>query len=67
MISGIIPRPMAFVSSISEDGVENLGIFRYVLNVECMLKLTPRRVRPSLHPNQLVQPGTHVSFTTIGT
>lgn len=29
MISGIAPRPIAFVSSISEDGVENLGLFRY--------------------------------------
>ncbi|KAJ3561432.1 hypothetical protein NP233_g10195 [Leucocoprinus birnbaumii] len=29
MIAGIVPRPIAFVSSISEDGVENLGLFRY--------------------------------------
>jgi hypothetical protein len=28
MISGIIPRPVAFVSSISEDGFENLAPFR---------------------------------------
>jgi hypothetical protein len=31
MISGIIPRPIAFVSSISEDGVENLAPFRFAL------------------------------------
>ncbi|EIN14335.1 hypothetical protein PUNSTDRAFT_110446 [Punctularia strigosozonata HHB-11173 SS5] len=29
MISGIIPRPIAFVSSISEDGVENLAPFSW--------------------------------------
>lgn len=29
MISGIVPRPIAFVSSVSEDGVGNLGCFRY--------------------------------------
>ncbi|KAI0333209.1 hypothetical protein GY45DRAFT_1245176 [Cubamyces sp. BRFM 1775] len=28
MISGIVPRPIAFVSSISSDGVENLAPFR---------------------------------------
>ena len=30
MISGIVPRPIAFVSSVSADGVENLAPFRYV-------------------------------------
>ena len=29
MISGIVPRPIAFVSSLSEDGVANLAPFRY--------------------------------------
>ena len=29
MVSGILPRPIAFVSSISETGVENLAPFRY--------------------------------------
>ncbi|KAF9446442.1 hypothetical protein P691DRAFT_673607 [Macrolepiota fuliginosa MF-IS2] len=29
MISGIAPRPVAFVSSVSEDGVENLGLFSW--------------------------------------
>jgi hypothetical protein len=28
MISGIVPRPIAFVSTISEQGVENLSPFR---------------------------------------
>lgn len=28
LISGIVPRPIAFVSTISEDGVENLAPFR---------------------------------------
>ena len=28
MISGIVPRPIAFVSSIAEDGTENLAPFR---------------------------------------
>lgn len=28
MISGIVPRPIAFVSSISEAGIENLAPFR---------------------------------------
>ena len=28
MISGIAPRPIAFVSSVSESGVENLAPFR---------------------------------------
>lgn len=31
MIGGIAPRPVAFVSSVSEDGVENLGLFRCVM------------------------------------
>ncbi|KAH7903376.1 hypothetical protein BJ138DRAFT_1074133 [Hygrophoropsis aurantiaca] len=30
MISGIVPRPIAFVSTISESGVENLAPFRQV-------------------------------------
>ncbi|EPT00533.1 hypothetical protein FOMPIDRAFT_1036692 [Fomitopsis schrenkii] len=30
MISGIVPRPIAFVSTISETGVENLATFRKV-------------------------------------
>lgn len=29
MIAGIVPRPVAFVSSVSEDGVENLGLFSW--------------------------------------
>ncbi|KDQ61886.1 hypothetical protein JAAARDRAFT_525326 [Jaapia argillacea MUCL 33604] len=29
MVSGIVPRPVAFVSSISEDGVENLSPFSW--------------------------------------
>ncbi|KAL1940375.1 hypothetical protein VTO73DRAFT_8947 [Trametes versicolor] len=29
MISGIVPRPIAFVSSVSEDGVENLAPFSW--------------------------------------
>jgi len=29
MISGILPRPVAFVSTISEEGVENLAPFSY--------------------------------------
>jgi hypothetical protein len=28
MISGVVPRPIAFVSTISEQGVENLSPFR---------------------------------------
>jgi len=28
MTSGIVPRPIAYVSSISEDGVENISPFR---------------------------------------
>ena len=28
MISGIAPRPIAMVSSVSESGVENLAVFR---------------------------------------
>lgn len=32
MISGILPRPIAFVSTVSEDGVGNLACFRYVLH-----------------------------------
>lgn len=31
MISGIVPRPIAFVSSVAEDGTENLAPFRYSL------------------------------------
>lgn len=31
MISGIVPRPIAFVSSISNEGVENLAPFRSVI------------------------------------
>lgn len=30
LTAGITPRPVAFVSSVSEDGVENLGTFRCV-------------------------------------
>lgn len=29
MISGIAPRPIAFVSTISDDGIENLAPYRY--------------------------------------
>jgi len=29
LISGIVPRPVGFVSSISEDGVENLALFSW--------------------------------------
>ncbi|KAK7693434.1 hypothetical protein QCA50_003002 [Cerrena zonata] len=29
MISGVTPRPVAFVSSISADGIENLGLFSW--------------------------------------
>ncbi|KAG2122507.1 hypothetical protein BD769DRAFT_1777144 [Suillus cothurnatus] len=39
--SGIVPRPIAFVSTISEEGIENLAPFRsYTLpssNALCML------------------------------
>ena len=28
MISGVVPRPIALVSTISEGGVENLALFR---------------------------------------
>lgn len=28
MVSGIVPRPIAFVSTISESGTENLAPFR---------------------------------------
>lgn len=28
MISGVVPRPIALVSTISEEGVENLAPFR---------------------------------------
>ncbi|KAJ7474541.1 hypothetical protein B0H11DRAFT_2174167 [Mycena galericulata] len=31
--SGIVPRPVAFVSTIAEDGTENLAPFRYYLQV----------------------------------
>lgn len=33
MISGIVPRPIAYVSSVSESGVENLAPFRYAYQV----------------------------------
>ncbi|KZO92318.1 hypothetical protein CALVIDRAFT_586064 [Calocera viscosa TUFC12733] len=29
MISGIVPRPVAFVSTVSEDGIENLAAYRH--------------------------------------
>ncbi len=32
-VSGLVPRPVAFVSSISEDGVENLAPFRCALHL----------------------------------
>ena len=32
-VSGLVPRPVAFVSSISEDGVENLAPFRCALRL----------------------------------
>lgn len=34
MISGIIPRPIAYVSSVSEAGVENIAPFRYVFDYQ---------------------------------
>lgn len=37
MISGIVPRPIAFVSTISEDGVENLAPFRYIVVIASIL------------------------------
>ena len=36
MISGIIPRPIAFVSSISASGVPNLAPFRSVGHTRCL-------------------------------
>ena len=30
MISGIVPRPIALVSTISEEGIENLAPFRCI-------------------------------------
>lgn len=42
MISGIVPRPVAFVSSVSEDGVENLAPFRCVADhVRALLEANP--------------------------
>jgi hypothetical protein len=35
MTSGIVPRPIAFVSTISHDGVENLAPFRYAYSFAC--------------------------------
>ncbi|TFK37158.1 hypothetical protein BDQ12DRAFT_205838 [Crucibulum laeve] len=37
MMSGIIPRPVAFVSSVSEDGVENLAPYSFfnMLSAHC--------------------------------
>ncbi|KAG6375234.1 hypothetical protein JVT61DRAFT_3448 [Boletus reticuloceps] len=37
MLSGIVPRPVAFVSTISEGGVENLAPFRYILIIASIL------------------------------
>ncbi|OSX63129.1 hypothetical protein POSPLADRAFT_1056489 [Postia placenta MAD-698-R-SB12] len=31
MVGGVVPRPIAFISGISADGVENLSLFRYPL------------------------------------
>lgn len=30
MISGVVPRPIALVSTVSQEGVENLAPFRQV-------------------------------------
>ncbi|KAF8167426.1 hypothetical protein B0H34DRAFT_16391 [Crassisporium funariophilum] len=50
MISGITPRPVAFVSSISEDGIENLAPFSWFNQVSA----SPPVISISCH-------GTHVS------
>ncbi|KAJ7434432.1 hypothetical protein B0H11DRAFT_2179326 [Mycena galericulata] len=68
--SGIVPRPVAFVSTIAEDGTENLAPFRYYLqslrymrqaqsNLPLMtLKLTALKPQVSTNP-----PIISVSFT----
>ncbi|EKM76468.1 hypothetical protein AGABI1DRAFT_115800 [Agaricus bisporus var. burnettii JB137-S8] len=59
LTAGITPRPVAFVSSVSEDGVENLGVFSWfnqvsptppVISISCTnhptrLKDTARNIR----------------------
>lgn len=41
MISGIIPRPIGFVSTVSENNVYNLAPFRYALFLyACSMPLT---------------------------
>ena len=40
-ISGIVPRPVAFVSTISEDGIENIAPFRWnFMFIECSYSLS---------------------------
>ena len=38
LISAIVPRPIAFISSLSPDGVQNLAPFSYFMGVGCILK-----------------------------
>ncbi|KAF9236880.1 hypothetical protein BU15DRAFT_88937 [Melanogaster broomeanus] len=40
MISGIVPRPIAFVSTVSETGVENIAPFSYLAVPSHPLKVT---------------------------
>jgi hypothetical protein len=39
LTSAIIPRPVAFVSTVSEDGVRNLAPFRYAFCLVCLIIL----------------------------
>lgn len=57
LISGIVPRPVAFVSTLSEDGVENLAPFRYARPRRHHYIMIPRTRDRADAVTQLVQHG----------
>ena len=61
MISGIVPRPVAFVSTISEDGVENLAPFRYASAIASSIQIADVLVVRVVGSTRCDTPATHDS------
>ena len=73
MKSGIVPRPIAFVSTTSADGIDNIAPFRYACVLHALRRIRISSVEPT--PSSLsfvtgvvsffVQPGDHGPSDTL--
>jgi hypothetical protein len=61
LVSGIVPRPVAFVSTISDTGIENLAPFRSVRLLYLAVVMSGSGLITVV---QLVQPGVHLRLDT---